>query len=219
MPTRPWKASNTGKPRSPGSKYAFSRCWNSQSGSWFAWPGRWNLAVLPRDAARSIDQNGSVEAPLPVALVGELGVAEVETHFELACQLEERGERRVRHLGFVEGIELRLVLHPPAGEEGGERELGEHDEPGAPSVGFAHHLHHAGDRGLARLAASDWTHLGGSDADLPAHGARVLHRVLGDIPHPTAKTAGVASADGHRRSGQNRLVVLHFREGIVEVMQ
>ena len=133
-------------------------------------PGQVHLAVLPGDAAGGVDENRCIEAPFPVSFPGELGVPEVEPDFELPAQLEERHGRPARHFRFVEGVELRLVLHPPSGKEGGERELREDHESGAASVGLAHHVHHSGDRGFARLAAGDRTHLGGSDADRSAHG-------------------------------------------------
>ena len=151
--------------------------------------GEVDLAVLAGDAARRVDQDRCIETPLPVALAGNLGVAEVEAHLELTPKLEQRRGRLARHLVLVERIELRLVFHPPAGEEGGERKLGEHDEPGAPSVCLAHHLHHAGDGRRARLAPGDRTHLGGGDADFSAHGIR--------LPAPR----GAATEGGVRRRG------------------
>ena len=201
MPTRPSNASKTGNPRSPGSKYAFSRCWNGQSGSWFAWPGRWTLRYLPAMRPALVDQDRGVESPLPVALADDFGVAEIEAHLQLPPELEQRCGRRVRHLLLVEGVELRLVLHPPAGEEGGQRKLGEHHEPGAPSVRFAHHLHHAGDGRGARLIACDRTHLGGCDASLSAHGVRLPIPCGGgnDSPHGVRPKALFR----HSRAGGN----------------
>ena len=135
--------------------------------------GEVDLAVLAGDTTRRIDQDRGVETPLPIALADDLGVAEVEAQPELPSELEQRRGRRARHLVLVERIELRLVSHPPAGEEGGERKLGEHDEPRAPSVRLAHHLLHACNGRSARLVAGDRTHLGGGNANFPAHGSRL----------------------------------------------
>ena len=89
--------------------------------------GQMDLAVLGDDAAVALDQDRGVEAANAALLAGELGIAETEPHRETLGLVEQRRRLVGRHLLLEEGIDLGLVGHPPAREEGRQRELGEHD--------------------------------------------------------------------------------------------
>jgi len=84
--------------------------------------------------------------------------------------VEQRPRLGPRHLALEERVDLRLVLHPPAGEERGEGQLGEGHEIGAPAVGLGEEGEQALHDLKARLAPRDRAELGGGDADRACHG-------------------------------------------------
>ena len=100
--------------------------------------GQMDLAVFADDVAVAVDEDRCVEAALAAVFIDKLGVAEIETDAELLRFVEQRLRFRARHFLLVIAVELGLVLDQPAREEGGERELGEHDELGAPALRLAH---------------------------------------------------------------------------------
>ena len=87
-----------------------------------------DLAVFQRDRARLVDQDRGVEAARAAVLPRQLGEAEIEADAERLRLVEQRRGLVRRHLALEERVDLVLVLHPPAREERGERELGKHDE-------------------------------------------------------------------------------------------
>ncbi len=90
--------------------------------------GNVDLAVFPHDRAVALDEDLGVVV-MPVRR--ELGVAERKADAQPLRLVEERPRRGIRHLRLEEGVDFGLRLEKPAGEEGGERELGIDHELGA----------------------------------------------------------------------------------------
>src|SRR6266571_464277 len=85
-----------------------------------------HLAVLADDRAVGADEDRRVVAML---VARELGIADIKPN----SQLLRFGKQGLRLRGGyrrfeILAVHLRLVLHPPAREEGGEGELGEDHE-------------------------------------------------------------------------------------------
>src|SRR5262245_43296412 len=152
--------------------------------------GEMDLPIAPDDLARAIREDGSVEAACAAPLVDELGVAEAEAHAEAARLVEERARLRPRHLVLEEGVDLRLIFHPPAREEGRERELREHHELAATRVGLGEEGEEPLDHVAAALTARDGTELGGADGERAGHGRREPSTARGAIEagRPTSRT-------------------------------
>src|SRR5207249_3426411 len=87
--------------------------------------GQVDLAVLEDAAAARVDEERRVVA---MAIGRLLRVAEAEAEAEPPRLVEERLRFRPGHLGLEEGVDLGLILHPPARKERRQRELGEHDQ-------------------------------------------------------------------------------------------
>ena len=68
-----------------------------------------------------------------------------------------------------EFIHFGLILHPPAREERGERELGEDDELGAHRMAFAQQLHQALGGVGAAVGTVERAELGGGNLEVSAH--------------------------------------------------
>ncbi len=102
-------------------------------------------------------------------LLDELGIAEREADAELGRLVEQRLGLRARHVALEIGVDLRLVGHEPAREEGGERELGIDDEVATHPLRLAHQGEEPGDDVAARLALRNRTELGGADDDGSRH--------------------------------------------------
>ena len=128
-----------------------------------------DLAVLAHDAAVALDQDRGVETPDTPFLVGQLRIAQAEAHREALGLREQRRRLVGRHLLLEEGIDLGLVLHPPARKERGERELGKHHELASHALRLAQMgdqpLHHV----AAAMAALDGTHLRRPDSQKTRH--------------------------------------------------
>jgi hypothetical protein len=89
---------------------------------------------------------------------------------ELLRLIEERLRLPGRDLLFKESfIDLGLVLHPPAREERGERELGEHDELRPHAVGFAQQVHEPFHGGGARVRLVERSELGRGNLQVSSH--------------------------------------------------
>ena len=133
--------------------------------------GQVDLAVLADEPPAAIDQDRGVVAPERIALAGELGVAQAEGEAEPCRLVPERARLGPGHLALEERVDLRLILHPPAGEERGEGQLREDHEVAAPGVGLPEEadqpLHDVG----SAVAASDRAELGCADRDHAGHGA------------------------------------------------
>src|SRR5207237_1889555 len=71
----------------------------------------------------------------------QLGVADVEADAELARFFKQWPRLRPGQLALeIAPVDLRLILHPPARKEGGERKLGEDDELRAHGMALAQQL-------------------------------------------------------------------------------
>ena len=134
--------------------------------------GQVDLAVLADDPALGVDQDRGVEPAGSAALDGLFRIAEIKADAELGSQVEQRLHGRIRHLGFEERVDLRLVRHVPAGKEGGQRQLREDDQPCAGSVGPVHQGHQALDHGCPRIGAGDRTELTAGEEKRALHGDR-----------------------------------------------
>ena len=87
-----------------------------------------HLSVLADDPTRAVDQDRCVEPPWPPAVSAKLGVTEIEADSPIRGRLEQRLRLGPRHPGLAKGIDLPLIGHVEAGEEGGERQLGKNHE-------------------------------------------------------------------------------------------
>ena len=142
-----------------------------------------DLAVLADDRARLVDEDGGVVAALDAALLDELRVAQVEADTEALGLVKERPGRGIGHLALEEGVELVLVLDPPARKKTGQRKLRKYHQVAAPVVRRAKELDQARDHRLAALVPRDRAEL------RPAHRHLAAHRRpppdLGDSIAPT----------------------------------
>src|SRR5215831_14506823 len=87
-----------------------------------------DLAILAGDLARAVDQDRGVKAMHRIAPPFDLGKAHIKADAEPLRRVEERHRLRAGHLPLKKAVDLLLVRHPPAREEGGERQLGEDHE-------------------------------------------------------------------------------------------
>ncbi len=92
----------------------------------------------------------------------QLRIAEMEADTEPQRLVEQRLGLRSRHLPLEERHDIG-VGQVPAGEEGRQRELREHDELGTPTGRFPQHRDDPVDYALARLGARHRAHLRGRD--------------------------------------------------------
>src|SRR3984893_18102033 len=102
-------------------------------------------------------------------LLRQLGIAEIEPHPEPDREVEQRAALRPRHLALEEPVDLLLVGHPIAREEGRQREFGKYDKTGARSVRLPQQRHQAPDDGAARVGEVDRTELCDGGFQFPGH--------------------------------------------------
>ena len=127
-----------------------------------------HFAIFGDDLGLPVSQDLGVEMP---PFRRQLGVAKADRNTRLARPVEQRLRRRVRHRGFEPCINVGLILHHPAGEEGGERQLGKHHQIAFRRDGLIEQRHHARHHRLTTIGFLDRPHLGAAD-DYFAH--RVL---------------------------------------------
>ena len=129
--------------------------------------GQVDLAVVAYYPAIPFDEYHRV---VTVAVGSQLGIAEVKTHSEAGRLVEQGLSLGTGHLGLEEVVELGDVGRPPAGEEGGKRQFGEHDKitvrVGPPAEQDQEAFHHLG----AGVVSLDGTHLSRADGQGTAHG-------------------------------------------------
>ena len=135
-----------------------------------------HLAVAPDDPPCRIDEHGGVEAAHAAALFDQLGVSEIESHTEARRLLEQRARVGAGHLALEESVDLRLILQPPARKEGGERKLGEDNEPRATSMRLAQQRDQAADDCAARFVTRDRAGLRAGDGQGAGHAELLLAR-------------------------------------------
>jgi hypothetical protein len=95
----------------------------------------------------------------------QLGIAKIHRDLVVGGALKQRPGRGIRHLTLEPGIDLGLILHVPAREERGERELRIDDQIGAFRLRFIHQRDHALDDGFTAFGFLDRTQLGGGNID------------------------------------------------------
>ena len=133
--------------------------------------GQMHLAVLADNLAIAVDQDRGV---VVVAVRGQLRVAQIEADIVLRGLVEQRARGGVRHLALEPRIDLSLIGHVPAREEGGERKFGEHHEVDALRVRLIEQVAQPLYDGLAGLGFLDGTGLGSSNADNAGHQEAIL---------------------------------------------
>src|SRR3984893_8004715 len=132
-----------------------------------------HLTVLAHDAAVLVGDNGSVVVANLIIFMRALGEAEVEPYPAALGFLEQRKRVARRHLVFEEAVDLLLVLHPPAREERGQRQLGIDDEVAFHCVRLTHQLEQPAHNHFTIVISRVRTKLRGSHGQYPAH-PRVL---------------------------------------------
>ena len=133
--------------------------------------GHMDLAILADDAARPIDEDGGIEAPLAVASLDQLAIAEIEADAESRRSLEQRRGGFVRYLALEEAFELGLVGDVPAGKEGRQRHLGKDGQGGAARLGRFEQSDQPPYHGLAGLLAGDGAELSDGEGQAAIHEA------------------------------------------------
>src|SRR5215510_2792748 len=145
--------------------------------------GEMDLAVFADGAAGLVHQDRGVEASHRASgLTHELGVAETEADAETARLLEERTRLRPRHLTLEERVDLRLVLHPPAREEGRKGKLGKHHEVADMRLRLLQEVEEALHHLRARLRELDGPELRRAYRDHPAHDVTLLPGSVEPMP-------------------------------------
>jgi len=114
-----------------------------------------DLAILAGDLARAVDQDRGVKAMHRIAPPFDLSKAHIKADAEPLRRVEERHRLRAGHLPLKKAVDLLLVRHPPAREEGGERQLGEDHEVAFVLGRQPHELEHALDRADPAVPALD----------------------------------------------------------------
>src|SRR6185295_9905676 len=84
-------------------------------------------------------------------------------------------------------VDLGLVLHPPAREEGRQRELGEDHELRAARISLLQHLDQPLDHARAAVGAMDGAELGGGDFQATGHGFLSTSTQMAIRVHPTVQ--------------------------------
>jgi hypothetical protein len=102
---------------------------------------------------------------------GQLRIAEVEADTEPRRVLEQHLRLGTRHLALEEGVDLGLIFHVPAREEGRKRKLGKDDETAAALLGPDHQGAEPAHRACAAFIAGDRPHLRRADGEGASHGA------------------------------------------------
>ena len=118
-----------------------------------------DLAVFADDPSGRVHQDGGVEPSLAAAGVVQLAIPQVEADAEPGCFIEEGLGLRAGHLGFEEGVDLGIVGHVPAREEGGEGHLREGDYGTARRLRLAQQRDQPGHDHGAAFVAPDWAKL------------------------------------------------------------
>src|SRR3546814_8915515 len=87
--------------------------------------GQMHLAVFSDDLAVAVDQDRRVEMRDHAVFFDQFGIAEIEAEAEPARFVEQGLGLRPGHAAFEKAVDLGLVGHEPAREEGGPRQFGE----------------------------------------------------------------------------------------------
>ena len=127
--------------------------------------GHMDLSIRADETAGLIDEDRRVVSVRGAGLVGELSVPEAEAKPQAPRLVEQRLRLRPRHLALEERVDLRLIVHPPAGKERRQRELGEHEEVAAARAGLVQVAHEALDDVAPRLVPGDRPELRRADRD------------------------------------------------------
>src|SRR5215467_10153000 len=128
-----------------------------------------NLAILADNLTSLVDEDRGIKAAGAARLLGQLGIAQMESESEASCFVEQRAGFGAGHLALEKSVYLLLVLHEPAWKEGGEGEFREHHQVTIMLLRLAQqHGHAAHDLG-AGLVAGDGAELGCPDVHVSCH--------------------------------------------------
>src|SRR5207247_2079564 len=86
--------------------------------------GHMDLSIRADETAGLIDEDRRVVSVRGAGLVGELSVPEAEAKPQAPRLVEQRLRLRPRHLALEERVDLRLIVHPPAGKARRARSAG-----------------------------------------------------------------------------------------------
>ncbi len=129
--------------------------------------GEMHLAIGSDNSAIALDEDRRV---VTMAVVGELGVAEVEPDTEPPGLVEQRLRRRTRHLPLEE-LQLLGVGEIPSREERSERKFRKHHQLCAATRGVTKHHQQPLDHVPAQIGSCHRTHLGRRDRQQARHRA------------------------------------------------
>src|SRR5947209_7502434 len=162
--------------------------------------GQMHFTVLADDCSHTIDENRRVEM---ASLGRQFGIAEREGDAVFRSLVEERSRRGIRHFALEPGIDLTLIRHVPAREEGGQRQLGIDYERALLRSGAFEQTEHAAHYSFAVLGSLDGAHLSGANTDHTGHSYLIVNtrfimrRFSAQDGSPGARAA-IASTDRSR---------------------
>src|SRR6516225_5192492 len=132
-------------------------------------PGQVDLAVAADDAAVALDQDRGIVMPRLAPFLGQLGVAEVKPDVELTREIKQRSGLGTWHFTLEKAVDLGLIGHPIAREEGRQRQLGEDDELRTPRMSLTHQSDQPADDRAAGVGEMDRAELGDRRFQLTRH--------------------------------------------------
>jgi hypothetical protein len=100
----------------------------------FGVTGQVDLPVLPHQPPLAVHDDRRVVPAQARALAAQLRVAQTEREPQAPRLVEQCPGLGAGHLSLEEGVDLGLVLHPPAREERGQGQLRKHHEIRATTV-------------------------------------------------------------------------------------
>src|SRR2546426_5707767 len=136
---------------------------------------------------------------------GELGIADIKPNSQL-LRLGKQGLRlRGGYRRFeILAVHLRLVLHPPAREEGGEGELGEDHELRSHAVRFFQQRNQPFHCRASAIRSVERPQLGSSDLEVSAHSCSGVFQALSCAISGTSRPSGSSADEGARSRNRPR---------------
>src|SRR5262249_45494561 len=131
--------------------------------------GQVNFAIATEYPAVAFEENRRVVMPDPARLAGQLRIAEAEPYLQFPCQVEQWPGLGARYFALEKPVDLGLVGHPPAREEGGERQFRKDDKGGTPAMRLAQQCHEPGDDRGTAVGEMNGPELGDSGGQSACH--------------------------------------------------
>ena len=140
--------------------------------------GKVYFAVLADDVAFLVDDDRSIVVADFAIFDRAFGEAKIKADPASPGFLEQRQGVTRRHRVLEKTVDFLLILHPPAGEKGGEREFRINDDVAFHIVSLAHQIDQSRDHRLAAVVSRDRTQLRSTDLKESAHFATPWNRYI-----------------------------------------